>query len=378
MLSNLKKQNLSKKEYEERKNHMMYQLNVQKKTEAEQNSKKSGSSSKLKLNYVMIIALIGEFSSSWLATVCDVTFAEFGEAKFGMTSSLFSLGSAIGAIINIFQTGWLFNKLISHNVSIPLITSLTGVCGAIGIVWCLTSPNLTMALIGSLFFLMAYGCAAPTAPAIMSTESTEATQGVALSMVLIGGQSAYILAPNILGALFSYDMSYPFLVSLIPCIAVFIAMLILHFIPGGKTAGQVPLRLALESLMKEEKMQGVDNEHEMEVLARTQHTEVEHKKEENDSALDVAVDTKKKEHLDNADDRYLMSMEEDGLDENGLVMQPRVNIITLADRLNSGSIASLHSIEGSQMRRESSTGNQKDEASVHIPESSEEEEVIAI
>ena len=52
----------------------------------------------------------------------------------------------------------------------------------------------------------------------------------------------------------------------------FIAMLILHFIPGGKTAGQVPLRLALESLMKEEKMQGVDNEHEMEVLARTQHT----------------------------------------------------------------------------------------------------------
>ena len=155
-------------------------------------------------------------------------------------------------------------------------------------------------------------------------------------------------------------------------------MLILHFIPGGKTAGQVPLRLALEGLMKEEKMQGVDNEHEMEVLARTQHTEVEHKKEENDSALDVAVDTKKKEHLDNADDRYLMSMEEDGLDENGFVMQPRVNIITLADRLNSGSIASLHSIEGSHVHRASNTENQKDEASVHIPESSEEEEDIAI
>ena len=158
----------------------------------------------------------------------------------------------------------------------------------------------------------------------------------------------------------------------------FIAMLILHFIPGGKTAGQVPLRLALESLMKEEKMQGVDNEHEMEVLARTQHTEVEHKKGENDSALDVAVDTKKKEHLDNADDRYLMSMEEDGLDENGLLKRSPVNIITLADRLNSGSIASLHSIEGSQVHRESNTENQKDEASVHIPESSEEEEDIAI
>ena len=158
----------------------------------------------------------------------------------------------------------------------------------------------------------------------------------------------------------------------------FTAMLILHFIPGGKTAGQVPLRLALEGMMKEEKMQGVDNEHEMEVLARTQHTEVEHKKGENDSALDVAVDTKKKEHLDNADDRYLMSMEEDGLDENGLLKRSPVNIITLADRLNSGSIASLHSIEGSQVHRESNTENQKDEASVHIPESSEEEEDIAI
>ena len=155
----------------------------------------------------------------------------------------------------------------------------------------------------------------------------------------------------------------------------FIAMLILHFIPGGKTAGQVPLRLALESLMKEEKMQGVDNEHEMEVLARTRDTEVENKKGENDSALDVAVDTKKKEHLDNADDRYLMSMEEDGLEEDGLIKRSPVNIITLADRLNSGSIASLHSIEGSQVRRESSTDNQKDEASVHIPESSEEEDI---
>ena len=102
---------------------------------------------------------------------------------------------------------------------------------------------------------------------------------------------------------------------------------------------------------------------------------MEHKKEENDSALDVAVDTKKKEHLDNADDRYLMSMEEDGLEEDGLIKRSPVNIITLADRLNSGSIASLHSIEGSQMRRESSTDDQKDEASVHIPESSEEEDI---
>ena len=155
-------------------------------------------------------------------------------------------------------------------------------------------------------------------------------------------------------------------------------MLILHFIPGGRTAGQVPLRLALESLMKEEKMHDVDNEHEMEVLASTQHTETETKKGENDSALDVAVESKKKEHLDNADDRYLMSIEEDGLDENGFVVQPQVNIITLADRLNSASVSSLRSVESSQVLPESSTGIQKEEVQIPIPHSSEEEEDIAI
>ena len=130
--------------------------------------------------------------------------------------------------------------------------------------------------------------------------------------------------------------------------------------------------------MKEEKMRDVDNEHEMEVLASTQHTETETKKGENDSALDVAVESKKKEHLDNADDRYLMSIEEDGLDENGFVVQPQVNIITLADRLNSASVSSLRSVESSQVLPESSTGIQKEEVQIPIPHSSEEEEDIAI
>lgn len=125
-------------------------------------------------------------------------------------------------------------------------------------------------------------------------------------------------------------------------------------------------------------MRDVDNEHEMEVLASTQHTETETKKGENDSALDVAVESKKKEHLDNADDRYLMSIEEDGLDENGFVVQPQVNIITLADRLNSASVSSLRSVESSQVLPESSTGIQKEEVQIPIPHSSEEEEDIAI
>ena len=44
-------------------------------------------------------------------------------------------------------------------------------------------------------------------------------------------------------------------------------MTILNFIPGGRTAGQVPLRFALENMAKEAKIEFVDNEIEMEVIA---------------------------------------------------------------------------------------------------------------
>lgn len=44
-------------------------------------------------------------------------------------------------------------------------------------------------------------------------------------------------------------------------------MVILNFIPGGKTAGQVPLRFALENLAKETKMECIDNEMEMDAIA---------------------------------------------------------------------------------------------------------------
>ena len=44
-------------------------------------------------------------------------------------------------------------------------------------------------------------------------------------------------------------------------------MTILNFIPGGRTAGQIPLRFALENMAKETKMGFVDNEIEMEVIA---------------------------------------------------------------------------------------------------------------
>ena len=124
-------------------------------------------------------------------------------------------------------------------------------------------------------------------------------------------------------------------------------------------------------------MHDVDNEHEMEVLASTQHTETETKKGENESVLEVTVESKK-EQLDNADDRYLMSIEEDGLDENGFVVQSQVNLLSPTDRLNSASVSSLRSVESSQVLPESSTGIQKEEVQIPIPHSSEEEEDIAI
>ena len=117
---------------------------------------------------MQVIALIGEFASRWLINVFDVTFSVYGEEHFGVSSSLYSYTTAVGSMVNIFQTGWLFNRLLRWDVSIPLITSMTGVCGAIGIFTCLFAPNKAVAILGSVFFIFAYGCAAPTAPTVMS------------------------------------------------------------------------------------------------------------------------------------------------------------------------------------------------------------------
>ena len=117
---------------------------------------------------MQVIALVGEFASRWLINVFDVTFSAFGEEHFGISSSLYSCITAVGSMVNIFQTGWLFNHLLRWNVSIPIITSMTGVCGAIGIFLCLFGGNKIVAIAGSLFFIFAYGCAAPTAPTVMS------------------------------------------------------------------------------------------------------------------------------------------------------------------------------------------------------------------
>lgn len=46
-----------------------------------------------------------------------------------MSSFEFSMASGLGSVINTIQTGWLFNKFLGWDVSIPLITCLSGVAG---------------------------------------------------------------------------------------------------------------------------------------------------------------------------------------------------------------------------------------------------------
>ena len=206
-------------------------------------------------------------------------------------------------------------------------------------------------------------------------------------MVLIGGQSAYILAPNILGTLLSIDMSLPFLVSLVPCmiprigsclaIVVFVAMTVLHFIPGGSTAGQVPLRLALEDMMKEEKMKGVDNEYEMEVLASAGRVDADRRKKgENDVPLEtMPFESNKKENVDNADERYLMSLGDEGVDENAFTVPPRFDSIALTRMTSTSSVTSTASRGTQQEHAEPDTKSPKEnESAVHISENSDEEE----
>lgn len=46
-----------------------------------------------------------------------------------MSSFEFSMASGLGSVINTIQTGWLFNKFLAWDVSIPLITCLSGIAG---------------------------------------------------------------------------------------------------------------------------------------------------------------------------------------------------------------------------------------------------------
>lgn len=85
------------------------------------------------LSFVVLIvqgiAIIGEFCCRWLISVFDISVAQFAEEQHSMSSFEFSMASGLGSVINTIQTGWLFNKFLAWDVSIPLITCLSGVAG---------------------------------------------------------------------------------------------------------------------------------------------------------------------------------------------------------------------------------------------------------
>ena len=55
------------------------------------------------------------------------------------------------------------------------------------------------------------------------------------------------MGPLVLNNIYTYDQNRPFYLSLIPCIVMFVMMVITHYTPGGKLAGQVSLADSRES-----------------------------------------------------------------------------------------------------------------------------------
>lgn len=104
-------------------------------------------------------------------------------------------------------------------------------------------------------------------------------------------------------------------------------MLILHFIPGGKTAGQVPLEFALENYMKDSKMAGVDNEHELEELAKSGDNKKDYSSSSDKKGYDneimiemINLEAKKKSK---ENDEGVFLEHENVVDEDAFIVPPR-------------------------------------------------------
>ena len=81
---------------------------------------------KLRFNYLMVVAVLCEFFNKWCFSVFDTVVPVYGQRKHELDSFTFSMMSVVGSLINIFQTGWLFNFLLRYGFSIPTITSWGG------------------------------------------------------------------------------------------------------------------------------------------------------------------------------------------------------------------------------------------------------------
>jgi hypothetical protein len=101
-------------------------------------------------------------------------------------------------------------------------------------------------------------------------------------------------------------------------LVLFVVMIVLNFIPGGRTAGQVPLRFAMENLAKEAKLESLDNEREMEELARSDCKKGD-KPEENDAGIEMTIITK-----DGENDARIEMETHAGVQEEDFFVPPRM------------------------------------------------------
>lgn len=74
----------------------------------------------------MVVAVACEFFNKWCFSVFDTVVPVYGQYVYELDSFTFSMMSVVGSLVNIFQTGWLFNFLIKKDWSIPTITSVAG------------------------------------------------------------------------------------------------------------------------------------------------------------------------------------------------------------------------------------------------------------
>ena len=133
---------------------------------------------KLTMNYLIVIAIIGEFCNKWVFSIFDTVVSIYGMEHFQLDAFMFGVMSCIGSLVNMVQTGWLFTFLIRKDFSIPTMASWAGIVGGRAVHCAVRSVALAMFLcvaqdknifiIGGIVIIVAYGFAAPAPPAIVS------------------------------------------------------------------------------------------------------------------------------------------------------------------------------------------------------------------
>ena len=84
---------------------------------------------KLTMNYLIVIAIIGEFCNKWVFSIFDTVVSIYGMEHFQLDAFMFGVMSGIGSLVNMVQTGWLFTFLIRKDFSIPTMASWAGIVG---------------------------------------------------------------------------------------------------------------------------------------------------------------------------------------------------------------------------------------------------------